>query len=283
MGEKYCKNSVIASSVALSAYVICVFADIWFLIRWNGYGELVNASVVFIPLMLVHLVFFILAIIWYKNRNKMKEEDVKGKKRYAPVGSLAGLFIMALIALYAYATANAMVEYVYNSKNGRGDMTLDDFKAKASMTITSDDLKDGAWVSNITNTSKGQNQSPQLSFDKVEGASYYVIYMVDESANNWVHWYAEVSEPESDHGSNIGKYIGPYPPEGSGDHTYAVYVYALADKPGVKYDGEYPEFNEPWLGADSLWSHLNIKDSHKRPILYGNVISYGYIEGTYAR
>ena len=53
--------------------------------------------------------------------------------------------------------------------------------------------------------------------------------MVDESANNWVHWYAEVSEPGSDHGSNIGKYIGPYPPEGSGDHTYAVYVYALED------------------------------------------------------
>jgi phosphatidylethanolamine-binding protein (PEBP) family uncharacterized protein len=108
--------------------------------------------------------------------------------------------------------------------------------------------------------------------------------MVDESANNWVHWYAEVPEPDLDHGSNAGKYIGPYPPEGSGDHTYAVYVYALADKPGVKYDGEYPEFDEPWFGADSLWSGiLNIKDSLQRPTLYGNVISYGYLEGTYSR
>ena len=89
------------------------------------------------------------------------------------MGSLAGLFIMLLVAVYAFATANAMVEYVYNSKNGRSDMTIEDFKAKASMIVTSDDLENGVWDVSITNTSQGQNQSPQLSFDKVEGASYY--------------------------------------------------------------------------------------------------------------
>lgn len=285
MGEKYYRNSIIASIIALTAYVICLIADIRFLVRWNGYGELSNAFSVFIPLILVHLIFLILSMIWYKNRNKMKGSDFKGKKRNSPVGSLAGLFIMALVAVYAFATANAMVEYVYRSKNGHGDMmTLEDFKAKGSMNVNSDDLWDGVWDISITNTSEGRNQSPQLSFDKVKGASYYVVYMVDESANNWVHWYAEVPGPDLDHGSNAGKYIGPYPPEGSGDHTYAVYVYALADKPGVKYDGEYPEFDKPWFGANSLWSgFLNIKDSLQRPTLYGNVISYGYIEGTYSR
>ena len=137
MGEKYCRNSIIASIIALTAYVICIIADIWFLVRWNRYGELSNAFMVFIPLMLIHLIFLILSIIWYKNRNKMKEADLKGKKRNSPMGSLAGLFIMLLVAVYAFATANAMVEYVYNSKNGRGDaMTLEDFKAKASMNVT---------------------------------------------------------------------------------------------------------------------------------------------------
>ena len=284
MGEKYCRNSIIAAILALTAYIICLIADIRFLVKWSRYGELSLAFVPFIPLMLVHLIFLILSIIWYKNRNKMKEADFEGKKRNSPAGSLAGLFIMVLVAVGAFYIANAMVEYVYNSRNGRGDMTLEDFKAKASMTVNSDDLNNGVWDSSITNTPEGQDLSPQLSFDKVEGASYYVIYMVDESANNWVHWYAEVPEPGLDHGLNAGKYIGPYPPEGSGDHIYAVYVYALADKPGVKYDGEYPEFDEPWLGAESLWSGvLNIKDSIQRPTLYGNVISYGYIEGTYSR
>ncbi len=284
MGEKYCRNSIIAAILALTAYIICLIADIRFLVKWSRYGELSLAFVPFIPLMLVHLIFLILSIIWYKNRNKMKEADFEGKKRNSPAGSLAGLFIMVLVAVGAFYIANAMVEYVYNSRNGRGDMTLEDFKAKASMTVNSDDLNNGVWDSSITNTPEGQDLSPQLSFDKVEGASYYVIYMVDESANNWVHWYAEVSGPDLDHGSNAGKYIGPYPPEGSGDHTYAVYVYALADKPGVKYDGEYSEFDEPWFGAVYLWSGiLNIKDSLQRPTLYGNVIVYGYIEGTYSR
>ncbi|MCR5507308.1 MAG: hypothetical protein K6F34_01340, partial [Lachnospiraceae bacterium] len=174
MEEKYRKNSIIASIIALTTYVICLIADIWFLLRWNRYGELSNAFAVFIPLMLVHLIFPVLSIIWYKNRNKMKEENYKGKKRSAPAGSLAGLFIVALVAVYAFATANAMVEYVYNSKNGRGDATtLEDFKARASMTVNSDDLTNGVWDSSITNTPKGQNQSPQLSFDKVEDASYY--------------------------------------------------------------------------------------------------------------
>ncbi len=206
MGEKYCKNSIIASRIALAAFLLCCVADLWFLVRWSSYGQLGNALAVFVPLVLVHLVFLVLSVIWYKNRNKMKNTDGKSKMRSAPRGSLAGLFIMALVAVYAFATANAMVEYVYNSKNGRGDMDLADFKAGASMTVI------------------------------------------------------------------------------SGDHTYAIYVYAMADNPGVKVDGEYLEFDEPWLGGDSLWSGiLNIKDGSQSPILYGNVISYGYVEGTYSR
>jgi phosphatidylethanolamine-binding protein (PEBP) family uncharacterized protein len=256
--------------ITITAYLACVIWDICFLVKWNRYGEAENALFVFVLLMLLHLALLILAIKLFVQRKSLKIP-------------LLGIIIIVLIVVASDAVANSMVEYVYNSKNRRVDMTLDDFKTNAKMKVTSDDLKNGVWDNSITNTSKGQNMSPHLSFDKVEGASYYVIYMVDESANNWVHWYAEVSDTTLNHGANSGDYIGPYPPMGSGDHTYTVYVYALSDKPGRVYTGKYPEFNEPWFSGDILWSDLNIKDGSTQPILYGNVISYGYIQGVYSR
>lgn len=280
MREKQFKKSILLSVIAIAAYIVCLIFDIRFLLKWNGYGEMDSALGVFVPLILLHLIFPVLAILWFR---KGKNAGPEGKKSPASAGAIIALLITALVAWYAYMTANTMVDYVYKSKNGRGDMTLEEFQRKATLPITSADLHDGVWDAAITNTSRGENCSPQLSFDAVEGASYYVIYMVDETANNWVHWYAEVPGTELSRGANPGSYVGPYPPRGSGPHTYTIYVYALSGPPGIlKYDGAYPEFDRPWLGADALWSGvLNIKDNTKHPILYGNVLAYGYIEGTY--
>ena len=52
-------------------------------------------------------------------------------------------------------------------------------------------LANGVWDSVITNTENGSNKSPRLSWEPVEGASSYVVYMVDTSANNWLHWRSE--------------------------------------------------------------------------------------------
>ena|GEM_PF-6133511 len=39
----------------------------------------------------------------------------------------------------------------------------------------------------LTNTSNGSDRSPQLSRKPVDGASDYVIYMIDTGAGNRVH------------------------------------------------------------------------------------------------
>ena len=89
-------------------------------------------------------------------------------------------------------------------------------------------FKDGKWDDVISKTDKGENHSPALSWEPVEGATTYIIYMVDTSMQYWIHWKSEgVTEtnlpegwaPESD-------YVGPYPPPG-GTHTYEIYVVAL--------------------------------------------------------
>lgn len=249
--------------------MLCVLFDILYLMKWNGYGEMGSALALFVPLMLVHLVFPILAIVWRKETK-------------APVAGIILLFVLGLFAIFSITTAHTMTEYVYKSRNGTYDKTIDDFKSGATMNVTSESLVDGRWDSGITNTSDGMNLSPQISFDPVEGAAYYVIYMVDESANYWVHWYAEVDGTTVGEGDNPGQYVGPYPPAGSGDHLYTVYVYALAGAPDGGYDGKYPEFDEPWFAGDSMWVLLNVLDAGKSPVQYGNVIEYGYVSGTWS-
>ena len=253
-----------------AAYILCVIFDIRYLVRWFSYGEKESAITLFIPLMIFHLVFPILAFVWNK----------KGK---APSGAILLLLILVGCAIMSINTAHTMTKYVYQSKNGTYDKTIDDFKNASIMKVTSESLIGGRWSYEITNTEDGMNLSPQISFDEVSGASYYVIYMVDESANDWVHWYAEVSQTNLEKGANPGQYIGPYPPAGSGDHTYTIYVYALADKPDINFDGEFPEFDETWFAGDTLWTILNVKDAAANPKIYGNVIAYGYISGTYSR
>ncbi|MBQ3786329.1 MAG: hypothetical protein II799_03555, partial [Lachnospiraceae bacterium] len=74
--------------------------------------------------------------------------------------------------------------------------------------------------------------------------------------------------------------VGPYPPKGSGDHVYTVYVYALKGSPGIA--PEY-KFDEKYLRGDYLYyDYLNV--SEKSDVdTYGNVLAYGYISGVYGR
>ena len=254
-----------------AAYALCLFSDLRFIIKWMSYGEMEDVITLFVLLMIFHLIFLILAIVWH----------ARGR---AARGSILLLFILGCFALMSVSTANSMAKYIYKSRYGTYDRTIEDFKQNAIMKVTSNSLNGSRWPDEITNTEAGQNLSPQLSFDEVAGAEYYVIYMVDESANNWVHWYAEVSQTDLNEGENPGQYIGPYPPAGSGDHTYTIYVYALKGKPDFRYEGEFPEFDETWFGADTLWAgFLNVEDGSTDPVRYGNVIAYGYISGTYSR
>ncbi|MFU0828508.1 MAG: hypothetical protein ACFWTJ_13450 [Lachnoclostridium sp.] len=145
-----------------------------------------------------------------------------------------------------------------------------------SIKVTSESLtSDGKWLTVINSTNAnpaGFNLSPQLSWDKVEGADCYAIYMVDNSAGYWLHWKAvNVKENNLALGAELeeSSYIGPYPP--SGTHEYEVTVYALKAAPD-KYPGT---IDSRLVSINTLEEKLDTADG-----VSGNIIGKGSITGT---
>ena len=58
------------------------------------------------------------------------------------------------------------------------------FESVPTFEVTSNDVHNGAWDDKVTNTKYGENLSPDLSWEKVEGASQYVVVMID---GVWLH------------------------------------------------------------------------------------------------
>lgn len=125
----------------------------------------------------------------------------------------------------------------------------------SDMKVTSKGLSNGVWNEKITNTSYGENVSPELTWSAVDGAAEYAVYMVDPDGHNWLHWRVtgfqgtHLDEGEMPDGS---EYVGPYPP--SGTHRYIVTVYALKAKP----DSIPGNFDSSNASADKIEKALNI-------------------------
>ena len=141
--------------------------------------------------------------------------------------------------------------------------------------VSSENLRDGVWDDVISNTDKGENKSPQISWEPVEGAESYVVFMVDTSTQYWMHWKSEgVTETMLPLGwASEAEYVGPYPPAGS-THIYEIYVIAIRNpvervKGGLNSANiKFPEFITA-LDTDA--------EEHS-----GNIISCGHIAGTYS-
>lgn len=147
-------------------------------------------------------------------------------------------------------------------------------KTSAKFEVTSKNLNGGVWDDVLSNTSRGSNASPELSWAAAEGASCYAIYMIDTSAGNWMHWKSpNVTSTELKQGwAKSSEYVGPYPP--SGTHTYEIYVFALKD--AVKtMQGNFDDEN---AGIETLAKSLDKTSSGS----VGNIISYGHITGTFS-
>lgn len=143
-----------------------------------------------------------------------------------------------------------------------------------SFAVTSTNLNKGKWDKVISYTDKGDNKSPELTWDAVEGADSYAIYMVDTSAQYWIHWKSfEVTETSLPEGwAPSTDYIGPYPPEG-GTHTYEIYIIALknpVERMKGGFNSQNPKFPE---FLDALDTDI---DGNA-----GNIISCGHISGTF--
>lgn len=144
----------------------------------------------------------------------------------------------------------------------------------ASFEVTSSSITDGVWNDVISNSDKGSNASPELTWEPVEGATVYAIYMVDINMHYFLHWNSngitETSLPEG--WAPESDYVGPYPPEG-GTHTYDVYVIALKN-PIDRLKG----------GVNSLTVNMqDFIDSTDTDIdgNTGNIVAIGHLSGDF--
>lgn len=139
--------------------------------------------------------------------------------------------------------------------------------------VTSENITDGVWDDIISNTSLGENLSPELSWEEVEDANLYAVYMVDTTAGYWLHLKTiDVTTNSLELGTLDSKsYIGPYPP--SGTHDYVIYVFALRENP-ESIKGAFDSSN---VSLAKMFTPLDINESGDT----GNVISYGMLFGTF--
>ena len=139
--------------------------------------------------------------------------------------------------------------------------------------VASPNVTDGKWDAKITNTKYGENISPELSWEEVEGATNYVVIMLDGS---WLHMdvyttETHLSEGAFGKGERGAQYVGPYPP--SGTHTYSIFVFALKGEMS-KEDFFFDAGNN---STDKIFKGLDEdKDGNT-----GNVIAYGRLDGNY--
>ncbi len=134
--------------------------------------------------------------------------------------------------------------------------------------VTSEDLHGIYWDVSISHD-KGDDLSPRLSWEPVEGASCYAVYMIDPDGHDWIHMKTLTTQTTLDKGA-VEDYIGPYPP--SGVHTYNVYVFALREDNGLP-----KTLNAASSGIDEITSILNTGSNSD----IGNVIAWGGVAGKY--
>ena len=146
--------------------------------------------------------------------------------------------------------------------------------AYPAFAVTSESLDGNIWIEACPNTEDGQNASPELSWEPVEGATVYVIYMVDINANNFLHWKsADVTETNLPQGwAPSSDYVGPYPPSGS-THQYNVYVFALK-APVERVKGS---INTPAAKIQEFMDSLDTDADGNT----GNIVAVGRITGKY--
>ena len=158
---------------------------------------------------------------------------------------------------------------------GAPDNSGDEFvSAYAAFAVTTNSLKDGYWDEITANTVAGQNLSPDLSWEPVEGASCYAIYMVDLNTHYFLHWVqGDITETSLAQGYAGSKfYIGMYPPPGD-THVYNIYVIALknpVDRVKGSVNGISPKFPDFITALDTD------KDGNT-----GNIISVGKVSGKF--
>jgi len=221
---------------------------------------------------------------------KWEEKDMRSGK---PIPVLLGLVLIISLAgcgkTEEKITAEESVTETEEGSTGEESAADNEEKSKSgalpydgdelvskyeSFELTSDSLHDGTWDDAISNTDGGSNASPQLSWEPVDGATEYAIYMVDISMHYFLHWTSSgVTETTLPEGwAADSEYVGPYPPEG-GTHTYDVYVIALRN-PIERLKGS---INSATLKFQDFIDSTDTDAEGNT----GNIISVGHLSGEF--
>jgi phosphatidylethanolamine-binding protein (PEBP) family uncharacterized protein len=138
------------------------------------------------------------------------------------------------------------------------------------LTVTSSSINSSGRLLTVT-ANGGGNQSPQLSWNAISDAGCYAIFMVDETAECWLHWRAVVTAINLVQGETISgsEYKGPYPPHAY-DHNYRIEVFALKQAPGTSI-GTFDNENN----YTTMVNQLNAVGGGD------NIVGRGYIIGKY--
>jgi len=148
------------------------------------------------------------------------------------------------------------------------------FDSLPEFEVTSSCLNNGVWDTKITNTNSGENISPDVTWEPVDGATQYVVIMIDGA---WLHmdvFTTETSLAEGAYqgGSKGAQYVGPYPPKGN-PHTYSIFVFALAGEP----ENVTLMFDSSGNTISNIYSDLDTDANGNT----GNVIAYGRLDGNF--
>ena len=276
--NRYASDSKIAAWISLVLYILLGTGDVLFYCMWQPYAP--DSIVLFVLILIALSVFPVLAFIFFRQSNKDKYIDLvdindgRHRVRRSLFSSIILLIIFGLVGAFGLICANSMTRYIYRSRNSSYDRRIEDFYADTSMEVDSDDLNGEEWSSDL------ETRTPSLSFDKVDGAAYYVIYMVDESDGCPVAWYVEhTNDTEFEAGSAAGVYNGITAHPDS-PHRYSITVYALVGDPDSTLTID-PDRRSSFDPMGLYYEILNVTDRSHNPPIYGNVLAYGYIYGFY--
>ena len=168
-------------------------------------------------------------------------------------------------------TALAISEQEYDEATGKEvDKSKVYWDSLPVFEVTTTSIENGEWKRE-TGLKEGNN-SPALSWEPVECATKYAVFMIDTSTTNWLSWYVIVDKTTLYEGefTDQSVYVGPYPP---GTHTYEVFVIALADDPkpcSFPMDASGGDIN-------AKANLLNVKADGSA----GNVLAYGTVKAPY--
>ena len=148
------------------------------------------------------------------------------------------------------------------------------FDGVPAFEVTSANLNDCVWDPMISNTNYGENISPELTWSSVDGATNYVVIMIDGS---WLHMdvfttETSLAEGTVGRGDRGDQFVGPYPPKGT-THTYSVFVFALKDEMG-----KLPiAFDNSGNSIIKIFESLDVDVNGNS----GNVLAYGRLDGNF--